>query len=125
MNQEKERLSTSDIAETDIAGMPKRQQPGTAMAQEESYSQLFPSQDAENLRRQWEDVQAGFVDEPRGAVQEADALVASAVKRIAEIFSDERQKLERQWDQGGDVSTEDLRQALRRYRSFFHRILSM
>jgi inorganic triphosphatase YgiF len=65
-----------------------------------------------------------FVDEPRKAVEEADALVATAVKRIAELFADERAKLEQQWERGNDVSTEDLRQALRRYRSLFDRLLS-
>jgi len=58
------------------------------------------------------------------SVEEADALVANAVKRIAELFADERAKLEKQWDRGGEVSTEDLRQALRRYRGFFDRLLS-
>jgi hypothetical protein len=58
-------------------------------------------------------------------VEEADGLVATAIKRVAETFADERAGLESQWDRGGDVSTEDLRQALRRYRSFFDRILSM
>jgi len=65
------------------------------------------------------------VDEPRNAVQEADGLVASAMKRLAEVFAQERSKLEQQWDRGDDVSTEDLRLALQRYRSFFHRLLSI
>lgn len=65
------------------------------------------------------------MDEPRNAVQEADGLVASAMKRLAEVFAQERSKLEQQWDRGDDVSTEDLRLALQRYRSFFHRLLSI
>jgi hypothetical protein len=77
------------------------------------------------LRNQWTEIQAGFVDEPRRAVERADGLVADAIKRLAETFSNERAQLEGQWDRGGDVSTEDLRQALQRYRSFFSRLLSV
>lgn len=85
---------------------------------------LFPENELTDLRSRWDKAQSLFVDEPRKAVQEADALVAATVKRIAELFADERAKLEKQWDRGGDVSTEDLRQALRRYRGFFDRLLS-
>ena len=77
------------------------------------------------LRTRWTDIQAGFVDEPRRAVEQADSLVAEAIKRLAETFANERNQLEGQWDRGGDVSTEDLRQALQRYRSFFSRLLSV
>ena len=70
-------------------------------------------------------IQVGFVDEPRRAVEQADSLVAGTMKRLAEIFADERNNLESQWDKGEDVSTEDLRLALRRYRSFFSRLLSV
>jgi hypothetical protein len=77
------------------------------------------------LRNQWTDIQAGFVDEPRRAVERADGLVADAIKRLAETFANERAQLEGQWDRGSDVSTEDLRQALQRYRSFFSRLLSV
>lgn len=86
---------------------------------------LFPSEDANELRSRWDTIQAGFVDEPRKAVEEADTLVALAMKRLAETFANERSQLEGQWDRGDDVSTEDLRVALRRYRSFFGRLLSM
>ena len=77
------------------------------------------------LQSHWTDIQAGFVDEPRQAVERADGLVADAIKRLAETFANERAQLEGQWDRGGDVSTEDLRQALQRYRSFFSRLLSV
>ena len=77
------------------------------------------------LQSQWTEIQAGFVDEPRRAVERADGLVAEAIKRLAETFANERNQLEGQWDRGGDVSTEDLRQALQRYRSFFSRLLSV
>lgn len=78
-----------------------------------------------DFHNKWNDIQAGFVDEPRRAVEQADGLVADAIKRLAESFAKERAQLEGQWDRGGDVSTEDLRQALQRYRSFFSRLLSV
>jgi len=86
---------------------------------------LFTPEITDRLRESWSSVQAGFVDEPRHAVKEADELVASAIKHIAETFARERENLESQWDREGDVSTEDLRIALTRYRSFFDRLLSM
>jgi len=86
---------------------------------------LFANNETDDFRRRWTDIQAAFVDEPRQAVENADALVASAIKRLAEIFAQERSKLEQQWAEGADVSTEDLRVALTRYRSFFDRLLSV
>jgi hypothetical protein len=87
-------------------------------------TQLFPDNELNDLRARWDKAQIGFVDEPRNAVEQADSLVATVVKRIAEQFAAERAELEHQWDRGDNVSTEDLRQALRRYRSFFDRLLS-
>jgi hypothetical protein len=86
---------------------------------------LFPANELEELRNRWSGVQTAFVDEPRRAVEQADGLVASAMKRLAEVFAEERSELEQQWDRGDNVSTEDLRIALQRYRSFFHRLLSI
>jgi hypothetical protein len=86
---------------------------------------LFPNSELEALRTRWSEVQTDFVDEPRRAVEQADSLVASAMKRLAEVFAEERSKLEGQWDRGDNISTEDLRIALQRYRSFFHRLLSI
>lgn len=86
---------------------------------------LFPNNELEELRSRWNDVQTAFVDEPRRAVEQADGLVASAMKRLAEVFAEERSKLEHQWDRGDNVSTEDLRVALQRYRSFFQRLMAI
>jgi hypothetical protein len=86
---------------------------------------LFPDVECRDFRSRWDNIQIGFVDKPRHAVEEADNLVAQTMKRLAEIFADERKKLEEQWAQGDDVSTEDLRVALQRYRSFFNRLLTM
>lgn len=96
-----------------------------APAMEQETGPLFTGSEANDLRRRWDAIQVGFVDEPRGAVEHADNLVAGTMKRLAEIFAEERRRLEHQWDQGENVSTEDLRLALRRYRSFFTRLLSV
>ena len=85
---------------------------------------LFPEDELHNFRARWDQVQTSFVDEPRKAVEGADSLVANVVKRIAEQFANERENLEKQWDRGDSVNTEDLRQALKRYRAFFDRLLS-
>ncbi|MBA3333207.1 MAG: hypothetical protein H0U30_04380 [Actinobacteria bacterium] len=85
---------------------------------------LFAGDDAERFRSRWQEVQAGFVDEPQQAVKDADSLVAELMQRLAETFSQERTNLESQWGSGDDASTEDLRVALQRYRSFFDRLLS-
>lgn len=85
---------------------------------------LFPDNELSEFRARWDKAQIRFVDEPRAAVEQADGLVATVVKRIAEQFATERAELEHQWDRGDNVSTEDLRQALRRYHSFFDRLLA-
>ena len=96
-----------------------------AKATQEPNLPLFAQNDTQDFRARWEKIQIGFVDEPRKAVERADELVASAIKRLAEVFATERQKLEAEWDKTDNVSTEDLRVALRRYRSFFDRLLSV
>jgi hypothetical protein len=84
---------------------------------------LLESGDTGNLRAQWSDIQGKFVDDPRSAVQEADALVAKVVDQITQMFASEHASLESQWKQGNDVSTEDLRKALQHYRTFFNRLM--
>ena len=85
---------------------------------------LFSAVEIGDLRARWSDVQAGFVDEPRRAVEEADELVVTVMQRITDSFANERSTLEKQWDSGSTVSTEELRVALQRYRSFFGRLLN-
>lgn len=97
----------------------------SAHAVEDETGPLFSNAEAKNLRARWDTIQVGFVDEPRLAVQQADSLVAETMKRLAEIFAEERSNLEAQWDKDGNASTEDLRQALRHYRSFFSRLLAI
>jgi hypothetical protein len=126
MPEMKENLRTADLASV---GRPAEQSipisgGGTAMAPE-STTPLFDAHEAQDFRDRWSNIQAAFVDEPRKAVEQADSLVAAAVTRLAEVFSQERSKLEGQWDRGDNISTEDLRLALQRYRSFFTRLLSV
>ena len=86
---------------------------------------LFATEETERFRSDWSSIQTGFVDEPRKSVEKADQLVARVVQRLAESFSQEKSRLEGQWGKGEDVSTEELRVALQRYRSFFDRLLSV
>ncbi len=99
--------------------------PASTNGEDGSREPLLQHNDAEALHTRWTEVQTQFVDDPRRAVQDADALVAELMQRLAKMFADERSGLERQWSAGSEVSTEDLRMALRRYRSFFERLLSV
>lgn len=140
-NQEEE-LTTADLAQgarqveqrTDTPGprpvasdrdVAQRNLGGESTTHAEDPAPLFPSGELDALRTRWKEIQTAFVDEPRKAVEQADGLVAQAMKRLAEVFAEERSKLEGQWDRGDDVSTEDLRVALQRYRTFFDRLLSI
>ena len=119
-----ERLTTRDLArKMDKATV--EENPRVAEAADARVIPMFAGDEASGFRTRWEAVQTGFVDEPRKAVQEADALVALVMKRLSEVFTNERSSLERQWGEGDEISTEDLRVALRRYRSFFERLLSL
>ena len=84
---------------------------------------LLDREVSEHLRTRWNEIQGKFVDEPRSAVQQADTLVSEVVAQITQMFASEHSSLEGQWNQGNDVSTEDLRKALQRYRSFFNRLV--
>ena len=86
---------------------------------------LFSEPEMVDFRSQWSKLQTGFVDEPRRTVEGADQLVATVMQRLQEGFANERSGLEKQWDSGDNVSTEDLRVALQRYRSFFDRLLKL
>ena len=86
---------------------------------------LFSEPEMLDFRSRWSKLQTGFVDEPRQTVEDADKLVAAVMQRLAEGFGNERSGLEKQWDRGENVSTEGLRVALQRYRSFFDRLLKL
>ena len=103
------------------------QQPASATdlrADDQAPAQLLEGDEMQSMRARWKDIQAEFVDEPRTAVQDADALVADLMQRLAQMFASERDQLESRWAGGDEVSTEDLRDGLRRYRSFFERLLA-
>jgi hypothetical protein len=115
-----ERLTTADLVREadDVDKTP------TGGGQTEERQPLFAGDEAEGFRARWTEIQTGFVDEPRRAVEDADTLVAEVMQRLAETFSSERATLEKAWDGDGEPSTEDLRVGLQRYRSFFDRLLS-
>jgi hypothetical protein len=105
-----------ETSATDVSG-------GTVVPEDEQ-GPLLPEDQSDRFVTRWREIQTGFVDEPRESVAQADALVADLMQRLAASFSDAREGLEAQWDRGNDVSTEELRVALRRYRAFFDRLLS-
>ena len=90
----------------------------------EPHMRLLDTDEMQGIVERWRDIQAGFVDEPRKAVKEADALVAELMQRLAQMFAGEREQLESRMSAEGSISTEDLRQGLQRYRSFFERLLA-
>jgi hypothetical protein len=119
-------LTTGDIAGT--TSQDDEQERRTAVekpaGEADGAEPLLPVDQADRFRQSWEEIQRDFVDRPRESVEQADALVADLMQRLAAGFSNERSRLESQWEGGDDVSTEDLRVALTRYRSFFQRLLS-
>ena len=88
-------------------------------------AQLLGEQDCEDFRSRWESIQSEFVDEPRRSVEDANRLVSEVTERVVEGFKSQRGDLEKKWSEGGDVGTEDLRVALKRYRAFFDRLLKL
>jgi hypothetical protein len=100
-----------------VEGVPERA--------ERHQTPLFNGELNRDFRAQWRDIQTGFVDEPRMSVERADELVAQLMQRLAQSFSEQRSELEKQWDASEEISTEELRLALQRYRSFFERLLSI
>jgi len=126
--QQEERYGTADFAAghapDDRMGSSGNYD-GATTNQAKQWTPLFPSNEAESFKGRWTSIQSSFVDEPRQAVEQADQLIAEVMKALAGSFAEERRNLEQQWDRGGDVSTEDLRLGLRRYRSFFDRLLSI
>jgi hypothetical protein len=117
--------ATKAEAETARGAATKAEAQTAAKGEAEAAASLFPTDQASGYRSRWQEIQTGFVDEPKAAVQEADTLVAEVMRQLARTFADERRQLEAQWSEGEEISTEDLRLALRRYRSFFDRLLSV
>jgi hypothetical protein len=99
--------------------------PATNDPAQEELLPLFEEDAARKFRSRWLTIQSKFVDDPRDAVKQADDLVADIIKNVTMSFSDRRVGLEKQWNSGENISTEDMRVALKRYRSFFERLLSL
>jgi hypothetical protein len=85
---------------------------------------LFADEQSASYRSRWDAIQARFVDDPRGAVGEADELVSTVIGELESSFHARRDSLEAGWQEGDDTSTEGLRLALQAYRSFFGRLLN-
>ena len=84
---------------------------------------FLPDDRMTELRDRWEDIQTGFVDDPRGSVRDAHAMVGELVDELTQVFTRERTSLEDQWSNDREPDTEALRVALQRYRVFFNRLL--
>lgn len=100
-----------------------RDAPPSASGDDESPVQLFGPEAAERFRDEWQQIQARFVDDPKDAVQDADDLLAEVLQSLAGTFTERKQELEGQWHGESEALTEDLRLALRRYRTFFNQLL--
>ncbi len=122
---EGKRLSTEDLATSGQRSGAGAGSAATTSGSAASEAALFDRAAADDLQSRWQAIQVEFVDEPRGAVEKADGLVAEVMQQLAESFAKERRELEAAWQGGREASTEDLRQAIRRYRSFFNRLLSV
>ena len=99
-------------------------EPVSRMPGRSSVTALLNPDESEHFRTLWNEIQGRFVDEPRSSVQHADTLVSEVIGVITQQFANEQSSLERQWNEGKDASTEDLRQALQQYRSFFNRLVA-
>lgn len=112
---------TAAFVSQDAPSQQGARQPGEAQA----LAALFQAETADDFRRRWDAIQIGFVDDPRAAVRNADELVAQVLRSLAESFAEQRSQTDARLEQGGHGSTEDMRVALQRYRSFFQRLLSL
>lgn len=92
--------------------------------EEDHSTSLLEDVDADELRRRWDQLQGRFVDDPQQAVAEADSLVDEVIRKTTDRLASHRSSLEDQWARGEEATTEDLRQALQRYRAFFQRMLA-
>jgi hypothetical protein len=132
---EDEATSNQETQPEDVGTTPQPSAPGSmsdrgeetigdATGDEALREPLLPADRTARYRGRWDDIQSRFVDDPRSSVEQADTLVLEVVQDLQTTFGSERSSLEAQWQSGEDVQTEDLRMALRRYRSFFDRLLS-
>jgi len=117
------RLGTADIAGAARTGH-SEDRPSSVAGTGEDRVALFSASDSSTFEDRWTSVQTQFVDDPRDAVVAADELVAEVMQALATRFAEQKETLEHGWQDEGAVDTEELRQAMRHYRSFFHRLLA-
>jgi hypothetical protein len=125
-NHEQQARSASDDQMRDVSpstGDPGRDQRSEVMGRGEA-TPLLANEDSRRFLLRWKAIQTKFVDEPHRSVQEADELVAELMNKLTSEFADARSGLESRWEREDNVSTEDLRTTLQRYRSFFKRLLA-
>jgi hypothetical protein len=125
-----ERASADMRAETSRAPVAEkepveRRAMDTSAQESDRAHALFDTSDSQQFRQRWSDIQAGFVDQPRSAVERADELVGEVMQRLTQGFTEERRSLEQHLKGDGDADTEELRLAFRRFRSFFDRLLTL
>jgi len=132
MEEEKEKQMNMDVVNT-VEGQSEMEQMAEVRTdenktptREDDFAPLFENDEADEFRSRWLNIQSRFVDDPSASVKEADELVATVIKSITKSFADRRMFLENQWKNGeNNISTEDMRVAIKRYRSFFNRLLSL
>ena len=125
MDQEERNQEPVDRATSTRELAKDLERPPSGKTDHSATTALFPENESRDFHKRWTDIQTAFVDEPRQAVERADELVAEVIKRLADSFARERSRLEGPWGRGDNVSTEDLRVALQRYRAFFDRLLNI
>jgi len=138
MEEEKEKQMNVDVVDTTDEPMGNEHRAEESVEQksnenktakpamrEEQYAPLFENDEAEKFRSHWLDIQSRFVDDPAASVKEADELVANVIKSITRSYADRRSALEGQWNSQDNTSTEYLRVTIKRYRSFFDRLLTL
>ena len=136
MDENRDNQVSRDVVDTTMEPEPEQRAQAEAQPVEnrtaastndqmEEMEALFEQEESEKFRTQWLNIQGKFVDNPRESVREADELVASVLKSVTMSFHNRRTSLEQQWNSGSNISTEDLRLALKRYRSFFDRLLTL
>ena len=133
MDEEKNRRMEADVVDARDEPVPKErpveehppQERTPSNTEEDQLAPLFAENTAENFRTRWLAIQSKFVDDPRDSVKQADDLVSDVIESITASFADRRGSLEKEWNSGGDTSTEDFRIALKQYRSFFERLLRL
>lgn len=127
MDKQREEQMDDEVRETEkqVEDEQRMEEKSESSMSEEEFVPLFVNNEAEKFRSQWLDIQSRFVDDPRDSVKKADELVEDVINNITKTFAQERTSLENQWNSGDNASTEDLRLAIKRYRSFFNRLLTL